>query len=82
MDLMDCQIGPNSILSCSQPVTLNQTRSKYIFEVRDKNEFLCGLNWDGTLDTGPNFKPDAAAKLFWDAVHAVALVGTQPKATS
>jgi len=34
----------------------------------ESGQLMIGLRHDGTSETGPNYNPDEAARMFWDAV--------------
>jgi hypothetical protein len=39
-----------------------------VFTLTDANETLVTIKPDGTLEYGPNYTPDAAAKAMWSAI--------------
>ena len=38
----------------------------------DDGTLIVGIRPDGSITTGPNYQPDAAAREFWDAVTRAA----------
>lgn len=42
----------------------------YLISIHDADsQVLVRINMNGTMEFGPNYHPDAAAKIFWDAIE-------------
>ena len=62
------------IAQMSTTATTNDTtvEPKYFMIMFKPGEELVRIGMDGELTYGPNYKPDAAAKIFWDTIAAAA----------
>ena len=65
-DQMPQLLYPNEdVLKIPQAVT-------YLLVIGDKRGLLVSIKPDGTLEYGKDYTPDAAAKVFWEAMAAEA----------
>ena len=53
----------------AQTPSLLPSASEYQILIHAKdNEMLVGIRADGTMEFGPHYTPEGAAKIFWDTV--------------
>jgi len=53
----------------SQQQPRNNHDHKYFFWVDHNHELLVGFTHDDEIEFGPNYSPDTASKVFWNAVR-------------
>lgn len=55
---------------------------EFLVQLReDDGTLIVGIRPDGSITTGPNYQPDAAAREFWDAVTRAAQAANPWEAT-
>ncbi len=45
-----------------------QPKTEFILTINGLNGFLVKIRYDGTIEYGPDYTPDAAAKILWEAI--------------
>jgi len=59
---MDESKLPEGELTLTEPLTV------YLLQISNNSEPMVSLKMDGTIEYGPDYTPDEAARIFWEAL--------------